>query len=1124
MSTKYSTLIILIISLSFTILNGSPTNAQGLREKVSLSVKNKTLKQIYKEVENQVDYRFVYSDENIPVNKILSIKMDASLESILEYIERNSPTQHKLMGKNIVVNYLSPQTPGTISGRVVDQLGNALAGASIHILESNQKTSSNQMGQFSLQVAPGTYSLNISYVSYEPQKRSSVQVLAGKTTDIRISMVESSDALNEIVVIGYGAIKRSDLTGSVTDISAEKLKDQPTSSIDQKLIGRVAGMQISQGSGAPGAGTTVKIRGSGSLGAGNDPLYVIDGMPYSAESNLDTNPLSFINPSDIENISVLKDASSTAIYGSRGANGVIMITTKNAGKEKNEVNITGYTGVNQIPQAGRPEMMNAQEFVTYQRDRITTVIRQKFQREPVESDFPEGYQNIESFGEGTNWYDQILRNGLMQNYTVDLQKSVDKSKFFLGFGYFNQEGAIYNSGFERLSANFNYLFDFKDKLQITAALRPSYITQDRVVSGYNRNDPLSIALWAPPIYEPYDEQGNLIPYFSMPSSPHISTAWGFPNPLYVLENTKNKYNELRNLGNISLQWNISNAFRFKTALSTVYNNVNFNSFTPSTVGSPNTPPRAESAMAGRSRSNGFNWLVENTLNYNQTFGKHDVAGLVGYTIQKSTSRSLNLNAGPFPNDLIETINAAPAITSWGEGIGEWSMISYLGRINYAYNNKYLLTATLRSDGSSRFGSENKFAFFPSVAAAWKVSDEEFFNSIENIDQLKIRASYGRNGNNNIGNYTHLSTINPTQYVFNNKTVSASTITLANPFLGWEESEQYDLGIDLSLWKNRLTFTGDLYRRRSVKMLLNDYIPTITGFSNQLVNKGNVENKGIELAVDGTPISGDLTWNIGANISFNRNKILSINDNNDYILSGSVDGRASNISEIGKPIGMFYGFILDGVYSTSDLSNPDVPKYPGTVAGYPKYKDLNGDGTIQEILDYTSLGSPHPNFTYGFNTSLNYKNIDLSISANGRQGGYVMNGIRQTIDNLQGLFNIGKEWANRWRGDDNPGDGIHAAGPQIVHRVNTLWLENASYFRINNMTIGYSVPKNIFRGSEVFKNLRIYGSAQNILTVTKYKGANPEGQSREVNNTLSPGFDSNAYPIPRTFIIGLNVKF
>lgn len=1122
----------LLIVTSLTLIGtirASAVKSQNLREvNVSIQVKKALLRNVLDELKRQSGFRFVYTEEIGNIPDISLAAKNKTLYEVLRKIEKEKGLRFEQSGKLIGVLKASSgagdpsQNPGRISGRVIEEQGIPLAGVSVQAKGKNGTYGANTDadGNYSISVGPGTYTLTVTHITYQAQQVE-VSVESERPVTMNFTLKGKEEALNEVVIIGYGAAKRSDLTGAVTDISAEKLRDQPVTSVDQQLVGRIAGVQIQQVSGAPGAGTSVQIRGSGSLGAGNEPLYVIDGMPYASELDQNINPLSFINPADIKSISVLKDASSTAIYGSRGANGVILITTRNAGKAVNEINVSAYVGVSRIPQKGRPEMMNAQEFAIYQRDRIADGIRSRLNREPVESDYPEIYQNVESLGEGTNWYDLILRDAKVQNYSVDLQKSMDRSRFYLGFGYYDQEGVIYNSSFRRYSTSFNYTFNFNDRIQVDASLRPSYVDQNRVESGVSRDDALSIALWAPPVMDAYDSEGNLIPFLQMPTTSYASNPWSFPNPLFMIENISRKYGELRNLGNLSFQWQIIPGLRFRTSLNTIYNTGNYNQFIPSTIGSPNAVPRAGSATASRSRTSGFNWLVENTLNYDKLVGKHSFAVLAGYTTQKSTSRSLGLTAGPFANDLLETINAAPGITNWSEGISEWSMISYLGRVNYTYDDKYLLTATLRSDGSSRFGVNNRFAFFPSAAVAWRISEENFLKDVQAIDQLKVRATYGQSGNNNIGNYAHLSTVNASQHVFNDKTVSASTISLSNPYLGWEESEQIDLGLDLSLLRERISFTADLYRRRSVKMLLNDYIPTITGFSNQLVNKGNVENKGIELALDASPFRGPLTWNVGFNIAFNRNKILSTNDNSDRILSGSVDGRASNISEVGKPIGLFYGFILDGVYSPEDIANPDVAKYPGATAGWPRYRDLNGDGIVSEILDYTALGSPHPKFTYGFSSSLAYRDFDFSVSLNGRKGGYIMNGIRQTTDNMQGLFNVGKEWANRWRSPENPGDGIHAAGPQIVHRVNTLWLEDASFLRITNLTLGYTVPGRLFNAA---KRFRLYVTAQNLLTLTKYKGANPEGQASNVNSTLSPGFDTNAYPVARTFTAGFNVKF
>ncbi|PPL03953.1 TonB-linked outer membrane protein, SusC/RagA family [Parapedobacter indicus] len=1130
---RYRFILIMKITVFITLALVLQATAETKAQKITLTARGMTLQEVMNTIQHQQGYSFFFLGDQIAQTRIDAEVKQADLVDAMAVILAKKNLDWYVEDRTIIItrsNRQQSRTNPTVSepqtfaqnavvGRVTDGEGRPLDGVTVRVKGTSVATTTDTNGQYTLTIPEGGTVISYSIVGFE-----AVEQTIDSRMRIDVSLQATVSDLNEVVVIGYGTMKRSDLTGSVTDISAEKLGDQPVTSIDQQLVGRIAGVQIQQGSGAPGVGTSIRIRGAGSLGAGNEPLYVIDGMPYSSSTNFDLNPLSFINPADIENISVLKDASSTAIYGSRGANGVILITTRNAGKETDEINISAYVGVNQIPQRGRPEMMNAQDFAIYQRDRIAAGVRQRLNREPVESDYPVIYQNVENIGEGTNWYDLILRDAVVQNYTVDLQKSMDRSRFYLGFGYYDQDGVVYNSGFKRFSTNFNYTYKFNDKIQIDASLRPSYVDQDRIASGGSRSEAMSIALWAPPNMDAYDEMGNLIPFIQMPANVYASNPWSFPNPLFMLEETSSRYNELRNLGNVAFQWDIIPGLRFRTALSTIYNTTNNNVFVPSTVGSPNAAPRDGSATAGRVRAGSFNWLVENTLNYQQAFGNHVVSGLLGYTTQKSRARSLNLNAGPFANDLIETINAAPGITSWGESINEWSMISYLGRVNYTYNDRYLFTATLRSDGSSRFGTNNRFALFPSAAVAWRVSEEDFLKDVSAIDQLKLRASYGRSGNNNIGNYSHLSSVNATQYVFNNKTVSAATISLSNPDLGWEESEQIDAGLDLNLLNNRISFTADLYRRRSVRMLLNDYIPTITGFSTQLVNKGTVENKGVELAIDAIPFQGAFTWNLGFNIAFNRNKIIATNENNDPILSGSVDGRASNYSEVGKPIGMFYGFILDGVYSQADIDNPEVPKYPGATAGWPKYRDLDGDGSVTEILDYTTLGSPHPAFTFGFSSTMTYRDVDFSIALNGRQGGYIMNGVRQTTDNLQGLFNIGKEWVNRWRGPDNPGDGMHAAGPQIVHRVNTLWLEDASYLRVTNLSLGYTLPTGLFSGTTTFKRFRVYVSAQNLLTLTDYKGANPEGQASNVDDTLSPGFDFNAYPIPRIITAGLNVKF
>lgn len=1133
----------LFLALIFTSLAlGSPANGQNkLDKKISFQAIDLNFESVLRQLESTEKIKFSYNSRTLPLKHKINLSIqDETFSSLLEQLLSPLNITYKQVGNQIIlvnkqnlpaenkVNSIpSSQADNqqlmdkTLSGVIKDDKGELLPGVSIVSKSGQRGTISDIDGKYTIVLSDEDDIVIFSFVGYISQ-----EINVKNQSSLDITLIADTKSLEEVVVIGYGTVKKSDLTGSVAEISTKNLKDLPVSSVDQKLVGQVAGVQIQQVSGAPGAGTSVKIRGSGSLGAGNEPLYVIDGMPYSSGLDQSINPLTFINPNDIEKITILKDASSTAIYGSRGANGVIMITTKNPGKNTTQVNFSTYAGFQSVPQKGRPQMLNAREFAEYQRDRIDYVVRTREKREPALADYPIEYRDLDNLNnKGTNWYDLILQNAFIQDHNIDIQKGMNNSKFNFGFGYFPQEGTIQHTGMKRYSANFGIQSEIIKNVNLSASLRPTFIDQNRAITGTGRDpDVTGISLWANPVMDAYDESGNLIPYIRTPSSIY-NTTWSFANPLFILQESKRNYQEVRNLGNAALQWTPNSNLTFRSAISTVVSVSKYSQYLPSTIGSANNAPAPGRGSANRSYGNSFNWLIENTVNYTKSFNQHNVSVLAGYTTQKSTGNSIGLNAGPYANDLIQTINAAPGITSWGESVENWSMISYLGRLNYAFKDRYLFTATLRSDGSSRFGTSNRYALFPSAAVAWKISDEEFIQSIAAIDHMKIRASYGKSGNNNIGNYSHLSNVNMGQYTFNNNIVSSATVSLFNPLLGWEESEQIDLGIEGSLFKGRVSVVADIYNRKSVNMLLNDVIPAITGFNNQLVNKGSVRNRGIELGIEATPIEKELTWNVNFNIAFNRNKILATNQNNDRIFSGNMDSRPTNVSIVGKPIGQFYGFVLDGVYSQADIDNPAIAKYPGATAGYPKYRDLNNDGVINEILDYTDLGSPHPNYIFGLTNRFNYKRFDLAVNMNGQSGGYIMNGMRQTIDNLQGFFNIGKEWVNRWRNDADPGDGIHAFGPNSVHRVNDkLWLENASYLRITNLTLGYNIPATLFGQGEFYRNLRVYMSVQNLATFTKYTGANPEGQAANVNNTLAPGYDMGSYPIPRTITAGLNIQF
>jgi TonB-linked SusC/RagA family outer membrane protein len=930
------------------------------------------------------------------------------------------------------------------------------------------------------------------------------------------------------VVLGYGTQQKRDLTGSISTVDQKAIADLPVSSVDQKMIGQVAGVQILQQTGAPGSGTSVKIRGSGSIGAGNEPLYVVDGMPYSAGMNQNLNPLVFINPNDIESITVLKDASSTAIYGSRGANGVIMIVTKKGGYNRTRVNASLMAGTQQVPQKGRPKMMNAQDYAELQRDKIDIVVRQRENRAATVDDYPVEYQHPENLGAGTDWYDLLLRTANTQDYNVSVSKGTESSLLNFNAEYLKQEGTMRYTGLERFSSKIGIESKLGKSVTVSASLQPTFIKQNRATTNENRSDIIGISLWANPTVSPYDADGQLIPYLKSPANKYFK-PWDFPNPLYVLQQTTQLQQQFQNLGIAFVEWEIIPGLKAKTSLSTNWATSKYFEYNPSTVGAPNKPPVAGNGSSTNSRGESFDWLNENTLTYDKAIEDHRFNILLGYTAEHSTDNNLNVNAYPFASDQIQTVNAAQAINTWGESVGKWSMVSYLARINYSYKNRYLITATIRSDGSSRFGAENRFATFPSVAAAWRVSQENFLNQNKIISNLKLRASYGRSGNNNIGNYSALASINAGAYIFGNTIVTASNVGLANPFLTWEASDEADVGIDMELFAGRLNFVADYYNRKTNNMLLNNVIPAITGFNQQLVNAGNVQNVGLELSLGGKPVlTKNFTWNINMNIAFNRNKVLSLNENNDQILSGVNDGNPTHVTLVGKPIGQFFGFILEGVYSAEDMTNQAVAKYPSATQGSVKYKDLDGDGKITDVLDYTDIGNPYPDFTFGINNSFSFKRFDLNVILYGQSGGHVVNGLRQTVDNLQGFFNVSQDWVNRWRSPQQPGDGIHSGvitnTPSLGHRFSTLWVEDASFLRIGNVTLGYNIPEKWMKASHFISNARIYFTVQNLATFTKYSGGNPQGQSGSQTNVLNPGFDMTSYPLSRITSFGINLSF
>ncbi|MBB6274108.1 TonB-linked SusC/RagA family outer membrane protein [Pedobacter cryoconitis] len=1009
----------------------------------------------------------------------------------------------------------------TVTGKVTDQSdGSPLPGVTIKVKGTTAGTSTNSNGEYALKVTENAI-LVFSYIGYNE-----LRLTYTGNVNLDAKLVSNNQKLDEIVVIGYGTTTKKDATGAVATVSAAQIKDLPVSSVDQKLKGQIPGVQISTTTGTPGGGTSIKIRGSGSIGAGDNPLFVVDGYPISNTSGQVSNPLNVINPNDIESITVLKDASSTAIYGSRGSNGVIVITTKQGVKGIPVVNVSAYTGIQQVPQKGRPQMLNGTEFAQFRKDIIVDDFASRG-LVATDADIPEAFRNPSQYGNGTNWYNEIIHDAPMSNLDASISGGSENTKYAFSLGYMNQEGTIRYTGFERYSIRMNTESKIGKKLRVGINLAPTNSVQQLNNFENEFVDVLSRSLWLSPLVPVTDAAGNRTPYVISPN------MYAGPNPLNSLEFGGTKSKNFRGLGTAFAEYQLIDGLKLKYSFNVDYTNASSFVFNPSFVGGVNSPPPTV-PNSTTNKSTSFNWLSEAVLTYDKTFGKdHRLNVVAGYSAQKERAESLYLFADNYPDDKIQTINAASIISGYNSDVQKWSIISYLARANYAYKDKYLFTATVRTDGSSRFGSNKRYGTFPSAAFAWRVSEEDFMKKSTWISDLKLRATYGLSGNFNIGNYTYITNIGSSNYVFGGQISSGRVPTsLNNPDLTWEESSQLDAGIDLGILKNRLFFTLDYYKRITKGMLYNSEIPLSSGYSNAIINSGKIQNQGFEFGLTSKNLEGTFTWNTSANIAFNRNKVLALNQNNDPIFSGrSGEGSYQHITQVGHPVGEFYGYILEGIYKDqADLNNS--PKHVTSVVGSVKYKDVDGNGIIEPVKDFAVIGSPQPNFTWGLTNTFGYKGFDLNILLVGSQGGQILKTANQYLLNIDGIFNVDRKVLNRWRSPENPGDGFTPTtnGARVIYRdVNSSWVESASYMRIQNITLGYRVGEKLLQGSKVIKGARVYTSIQNLATFTKYSGANPEVSrntisGNAVSSALVPGEDFTNYPLPRTFTLGLNLTF
>jgi TonB-linked SusC/RagA family outer membrane protein len=1087
-------------------------SAGGIAQTITLSEKNASLEKIINKVKKQSGYDCWY--ENGPMMR--AEKMDihvsnAPLEEVLNLCFRNKPLTWSIVGKIIVIRSAGKESKQpvfakeaeiVVAGIVMDSVEDKpLEGVSVAVQPSSAGTKTDAHGQYSIQV-PENSVLSFTYVGYEQKL-----VRVGRQTSINVRLAPSDRKLDQIVVVGYGTQRNASITGSIATVSSKELKDPPVAQIGQSLQGKLAGVRISQTTGTPGSGLKFQIRGSVSLTAGSDPLYVVDGMPISGD-------LSFMNPYEIETITVLKDPAAASLYGSRAANGVILVQTKAGVTGKTRIDVNAYAGFEAIPQNRRLKMMDGTEYAQFQNDIANTNGR------PVNAAF----ENPAQFGKGTDWLDAITRKGAIQSYNVTLSSGTEKFKVSATAGYFNQQGVVVGSGFERYSLRINAKYQASDKLVIGFNVAPTFTHNTNLNTDggpYGTPNLISAAIITTPLAKPYNPDGTLALTASDPAT------FGNPNWLRVAKDKVYQDKNLRLLANGYVEYKIIKGLVAKSTINIQANNDDLFQFSPSTIGTLfSPPPRIPSGSDYLTRY--MNVVNENTLDYQKRIGdKHNIDVLVGFTDQSYRGDGEYITGTNYPDDKVQTLNAA-GTTSISSDIQEWSLISYLARLNYQYDNKYLFSASIRRDGSSRFGPDNRYGNFPAVSAGWIISREDFWK-FRPVSFLKVRASYGVTGNFEIGNYSSISSVGNTYYPFGNSVAAGRALSnLSDKNLGWENNKQSDIGVDVNLFNDRIQLTYDYYNRYATNLLFNVQVPVSSGFSNLQTNVGELKFWGHEISVRAAIIkSRNLTWNSSFNISFDRNKTLALSTQNGTLAGGiSNYGFNSNVTAVGLPISLFFGAVHDGVYKNQQDFDSS-PKNPLSAVGTVKFRDLNGDGVITFPEDMTYIGSPWPKYSFGMTNTVEYRNFDFSVAIAGTYGNKILAFYENWAANLDGVFNVLEDLNNRWKSPSDPGEGnwgsVQAGTTNLERdRFNTRYLKDGSYLSVKNITLGYTISR--AQETRFFRTAHIYLSAQNMFILTKYPGGNPEVNTNNSASGASPGIDANSYPLPRTMTVGVNFSF
>lgn len=1163
----------------------------GWAQTIRLDLKGTDLSKVVSALQQQApNVNFTYSQEVLEKVKVDRIQLRAArLEDALETLQRQYGLHYLLDGSNVTLKYVplnaAPEAPMSggrrIEGTVADENGQPVRAATVHVKGTQNAVVTDDNGHYSILVTAGSH-LEVSSVGYGTQ-----DVLVKGVSPLDIRMHQGHDALNEVVFVGYQKMRKSDFTGAVASVKASELNvSAPT--VGQGLVGKVAGVVVSQTDGSPYASPKIRVRGVNSFNASTDPLYVIDGYP--AGNDL------YINPNDIESVDILKDAASAAIYGSRAAGGVILITTKRGRPGKGKLEYDYQYGINQL--AHKVKLLNGDQFAQLVIDGRNDSYKDLVQNQglvwndnmyldnnaqrvarvgngasvsiPTELyDFTTGKEIKQKYN--TDWQDELYRNAPFMRHNLAFSGGTDKVRYMLSGDYQSQDGIMLNTDQQRVNFRANIDGDVNDKVKVGASISYTGNTNHETQEGRWDHSPAFGALIYMPVFPAYNPDGSIAQYLAAAESAQFGYQ-SIENPIATAVMTKIKRQGNRATYNAYATYEFIPHLVFKANLGLQSYGEKYDYYLPTSLSSGTNPPFSAASIAAANavaqNLSQKDQLSEFTLTYDKHFGPHALNFLAGYTVQQTNSDLLGITAKGFQNDLIPEVTAGtPGQITINSGSGKsgYTLNSYLGRVQYNYEGKYYLTGSFRTDGSSRFGAANKWAVFPSVSGGWTISKENFYKGwLEEHSTLRLRASWGLSGNNNIGNYNTVQTYNsPTGVIFGNNVISQAYLAgnVMDNGLEWESTQQYNVGIDLGLFRDRVQVIANWYNSRSYNLLVNNNISAVSGASTILTNLRNsrIRNTGFDIQVDGKVIQspGGFNFNVSGNISINRNKVLNLGGASTIISTGAERSYITHITETGQPIGMFYGYKVAGMARAKDTAGiaADTKIYNANNQSFPKgyklqgparslaqtnpmrpgdlyFKDVNGDGVVNSS-DLGIIGTPYPKFTYGFSLSASYKAVDVSVSFTGSYGNQVLDGQDYYLFNMEGSGNQYEVVSQRYRSESEPGNGhvyrASRAGTQSNStRLSTFYLQDGSFLRCTNISIGYNLPDITVLHKAGLSAIRVYAGVNNVFTITKYKGYNPEvDYNYSIGSStanLTPGVDYGVYPLVRAFNFGAHVTF